>query len=224
MSDEKNANKSDAFGGIELLLESPPAVDSPMSVFGAGSLGDDAVLLTVAKLSLAESFMRQLIRDQGFADFAREILLSIMKVVRCEAGSLLEVNHAKNELFFRSVVGSSSDRVSGFVIPMGHGVVGHVAESRVALVVATVSENKMHLKAIQDAVGFEARNLVAVPVVIRGRIFGVIELLNRVGETNFTTSDLELLNYACEMASKAIEARLMIAWTRKSRQRGGQAA
>ena len=52
--------------------------------------------------------------------------------------------------------------------------------------VSDVAENKMHLKAIQDAVGFEARNLVAVPIVIRGRIFGVLELLNRIGEHDFT--------------------------------------
>ena len=51
----------------------------------------------------------------------------VPKVVKSEAGSLLEVDHEKNSLFFRAVVGASSDRVSNFVIPMGQGVVGHVA-------------------------------------------------------------------------------------------------
>jgi GAF domain-containing protein len=108
---------------------------------------------------------------------------------------------------------------------MGQGIVGHVAEARRPLVVSDVSENKMHLKAIQDAVGFTARNLVALPIVIRGRIYGVLELLNRIGENDYTPADVELLTYACEMAAKAIEARLMIAWSAKRRARGeGEAA
>jgi GAF domain-containing protein len=217
---------------LDMVLEAPPSAESPTSMLGKGLLsegeghifGDDAVVLTAAKFSLVESFLRQVTRDQSFAEFVRELLLSVMKVVKSEAGSMLEVDHKKNSLFFRAVVGASSDRVSNFVIPMGQGVVGHVAESRRPLVVSDVAENKLHLKAIQDAVGFEARNLVAVPIVIRGRIFGVLELLNRIGEKDYTSADVELLNYACEMAARAIEARLMIAWAQKTPKRQGEVA
>ena len=228
MTDNRNDKKKGAEAPISLdvvdmVLEAPPSAESPMASLrsnglslGEGQLfGDDAVAITAAKFSLVESFLRHLTRDQSYQDFVRELLLSIMKVIKCEAGSMLEVDHKKNLLFFRAVVGASSDRVSNFVIPMGQGVVGHVAESRRALVVSDVAENKLHLKAIQDAVGFEARNLVAVPIVIRGRIYGVLELLNRIGEHDFTPTDVELLNYACEMASKTIEARLMISWPGK---------
>jgi GAF domain-containing protein len=218
--------------GIELVLESPPGPETPtagMSSGGfaaAGSIfGDDTVALTAAKLALVESFMRQLPRDQSFGDFVREVLLTMMKVVKSEAGSLLEVDHKGKVLFFRAVVGASSDRVSSFVIPMGQGIVGHVADSRRPLVVSNVAENELHLKAIQDAVGFETRNLVAVPIIIRGRIFGVLELLNRIGEPDYTGADVELLNYACEMAAKAIEMRLMIAWAAQlANKQGGKAA
>jgi GAF domain-containing protein len=234
MDDKKDDPSAQAPLNIEMVLESPPAAESPTSILGSGGLnlsddshifGDDAAVITAAKFALVESFLRQLTRDQAFSDFVRELLLSIMKVVKSEAGSLLEVDHKKNSLFFRAVVGASSDRVSNFVIPMGQGVVGHVAESRRALVVSDVAENKLHLKTIQDAVGFEARNLVAVPIVIRGRIFGVLELLNRIGERDYTSGDVELLSYACEMAAKAIEARLMIAWAAKrAAKNAGEAA
>ena len=189
-----------------MVLEAPPAAESPTAGLNTGRcmglFEDDTVALTAAKFALVECFLRQVTRDQNFNDFVREILMVIMKVVKSEAGSMLEVDHEKNALFFRSVVGPSSDRVSNFVIPMGQGVVGHVAESRRPLVVSNVAENKMHLKAIQDAIGFEARNLVAVPILIRGRIFGVLELLNRIGEPDYTSADVEILNYACEMAAQ----------------------
>ena len=132
------------------------------------------------------------------------LLVAIMAVVKSEAGSILEVDPKKNSLFFRAVVGQSSDEVVQFEIPMGQGVVGHVAESKQPLVVSKASENPITNKAIQNAVAFQAKNLIAVPILIRGRTFGVIELLNRVGEESFLNSDLELLNYIAEMAAKTV--------------------
>jgi GAF domain-containing protein len=231
MTDGKNSDDESPIS-LDLVLEAPPSAESPMASLGSvganvGLFDDDTVAITAAKFALVESFLKQVTRDQGFGDFIREILLTTMKVVKSEAGSVLEVDHKKNSLFFRAVVGTSSDRVSSFVIPMGQGIVGHVAESRRGILVSNVGENKLHLKAIQDAVGFETRNMAAIPIVIRGRIYGVLELLNRIGEPDYTNSDLELLNYACEMAAKAIEARLMIAWgaqRRSSAAGNGEAA
>jgi GAF domain-containing protein len=225
MTDEDKNKSDEASLSLDMVLEpSPTAGAEPASALSAsmpGLFGEDTTVITnAAKIVLLESFLKQTTRDQGYEDFLREVLLTTMKVVTSEAGSLLEVDHERNSLFFRSVVGSSSDRVLGFVIPMGQGIVGHVAESRRPLVVANVAENKMHLRTIQDAVGFAARNLVAVPIVIRGRIYGVLELLNRVGEPDYTAADVELLSYACDMLAKAIEARLMIAWSSKSRLQG----
>ena len=77
-----------------------------------------------------------------------------------------------------------------------------------------VGESAIHLKSIQEAVGFEARNMMAVPIVVRGQTFAVLELLNRVGGEDFTTADLELLDYFCGMAAKVIGARLMISWAK----------
>ncbi len=218
MSDEDKKDGDLPPLSIKMVLEAPPAPESPMAGLRSSSIvglfGDDSIAMTAAKLSVNEAILNLLTKDYAFSDFVRELLLTIMKVVKCEAGSILEVDHAKGVLFFRAVAGQSSDRVASFVIPIGQGIVGHVAESRLPLVVSNVSENKLHLKAIQDAVGFEAHNLVALPIVVRGKVFGVLELLNRIGESDFLPTDIELLTYLCEMSAKAVEIRMMIAWTR----------
>ena len=151
----------------------------------------------------------------GFHDFMREILLTIMKAVKCEAGSILEINHKEKTIFFRAAVGHSSDQVIRFVIPLGKGIVGYVAESKQHLVVSDAEGNEQHLKTIANAVGFNVRNIIALPIIIRGRVFAVLELLNRIGEKNFTEPDIELLRSLCETAARAIEIRLMIAWSQK---------
>ena len=198
-NDNSDDQSEDSLPAIP-LLEAPPEPESPIAGMNTLVMGalfeDDSLAVTASKLAIAESYLKLLTRDFKFQDFMRELLLATMRVVKSEAGSVLEVDHTKNSLFFRAVVGQSSDRVSSFVIPMGQGIVGYVAESRQALVVANVSENKLHLKAIQDAIGFETRNLVAVPIVVRGKIYGVLELLNRIGEVDYTPADVELLKYA----------------------------
>jgi signal transduction protein with GAF and PtsI domain len=203
------------------VLEAPPQTEAPSAGMGGviGLFADESMAVIASKFSLVEAFLRSVTRDQPYSDFSREILMATMKVVKCEAGSLLEVDHRQNTIFFRAVVGTRSDRVAKFTVPMGQGIVGHVAESRRPLLVSNVGENQLHLKAIAKAVGFETRNLVAVPILVRGKIHSVLELLNRVGEPEFTQADADLLAYACEMAGKAIEARLMIAWGAAKRQK-----
>ncbi len=181
---------------------------------------EDALTLVAGKLSGLEKFLASATKNSTFTEFSKEILSAVMDVVKCEAGSFLEIDHQNQNLFFRAVVGTSADRVVNFVIPLGQGIAGHVAESRTPFVVDDASENKIHLKTVANAVGFETRNLVAVTVLVRGRIFGVIELLNRVGERSFLPSDIELLTYLADIASRFIEIRLMIGWVRAQQTRG----
>jgi signal transduction protein with GAF and PtsI domain len=213
MNDEQS--KSDSPSLLDLVLEAPPTAESPaagISISGTGFFEEAALAALAGKFSAVEAFLKSLTKDQTFDDFIREMLLTIMKTVKSEAGSVLELDHQREVMVFRSVVGTSSDRVVNFEIPMGQGIVGHVVESRRPLNVSNVAENQVHLKAIAEAVGFETRNLLAMPIIVRGRIYGVLELLNRIGEPDYSAADVELLTYICEMAAKAIEVRLMLAW------------
>jgi putative methionine-R-sulfoxide reductase with GAF domain len=164
------------------------------------------------KFLILDGLVRLLTSDIRFGDFVTEALLLVLKVVQCEAGSVLEVDHKTETLFFRAVVGQRSERLTNFTLPMGQGIVGHVAESKQPLVVEDIQDNKIHLKAVARTVGFDVHNLVAVPIVIRGKTFGVLELLNRMGGEKFSPEDQEKLNYFCEMFAKVVEIRLMVAW------------
>jgi len=194
------------------LLEPPLPSESPSS--GVGSLfGSEDMAITASKLSIAEGMLHLVTQDYSFHDFTRELLLSIIRVIKVEAGTIFELDYTTNHLFFRAVSGQVSDTVTKFTIPIGQGIVGHVAESRQPMVVDNVAENAKHIRAISAAVGYEARNIVAVPIVVRGRVYGVLELLNKIGEGGFGPSEVELLQYVCSLAAKAIEVRLMIGWT-----------
>ena len=65
-------------------------------------------------------------------------------------------------------------------------------------------------------------HLIALPIVIRGKVFGVLELLNRIGEETYSDTDIDLLTALCNMAARAIEIRLMIAWRKGSKESAGE--
>ena len=198
----------------EIELEAPPVADMTPGA-GADLFSAESLSMIYAKLYIAEAFLRLAAKDCKFIDFTRDVLLTAMRVVKSEAGSLFELDQKTNSLFFRAAAGASSDKIASFTVPMGQGIVGHVAESRQPLVVSDAKENKVHLKKIDEAVGFETRNLVAIPLIVRGQLYGVLELLNRVGDGTYTKQDVELLTYCAEMAAKAFEVRFMIAWALK---------
>ncbi len=209
---------TESLSSLPSLIEAPHTGDLS-SDFAMNTLFSKEELNTaMARSAALESLLTLAVSDCNFNDYVLEILMTIMKIVKCEAGSILEVNHQEQNLFFRSVVGSKSDRVVNFMIPLGQGIVGHVAQERLPMVVDNASDSDKHLRAIAEAVGFEARNLVAIPIVVRGKIYGVLELLNRLGEATFSPADVELLSYLCTMAAKAIEIRMMIAWSRQKQE------
>jgi len=87
-----------------------------------------------------------------------------------------------------------------------------VQESRQLAHVSDCSKDERFLRTIGNVVGFQTRNLIAAPIIIRNKVFGVVEVINRIGEPAFTTEDIEIVRYLCGAASKFIEARLVMNW------------
>lgn len=219
------SEEQDNAGLASIVLEEAPS-GAEISISRDPLFGGDSFAFVTAKNVGLESLFRLLTKSLKFNDFMREILLTLMKVVKSEAGSILEVDHKNKQMIFRAVVGQSSDSITQFTVPLGQGIAGYVAESLQPLIVSELKDNRMHLKAIEKAVGFETRNLIALPIVIRGKIYGVVELLNRVGDDTYSPGDVELLTYLCDAAAKAIEVRLMLAYAQQAQtiQKKGEAA
>jgi sigma-B regulation protein RsbU (phosphoserine phosphatase) len=69
-----------------------------------------------------------------------------------------------------------------FVVPVGQGIVGMAAEKRHPIVVADVTENPHYIR-----VNPEARSELAVPLIVKNRVIGVIDLQS--AQTDYFTAD-----------------------------------
>ncbi|MBI3556124.1 MAG: GAF domain-containing protein [Deltaproteobacteria bacterium] len=175
-------------------------------------IDNDSLFCINRKFAAVEALFRLITRDSlTFGQLISEILRIGMEQVKSEAGSFLEIDYQNGCLFFRAAAGRSSEGLLNFTVPLGQGIAGFVCENQQPMALSSIDDSSVYLSTISNAVGFEAKNMVAYPVVIRGVTFGCLELLNRLGEPQYTDADKEVLVTLCDYAAKVIENRLMLA-------------
>ncbi|MDH4137890.1 MAG: GAF domain-containing protein, partial [Anaerolineae bacterium] len=137
-----------------------------------------------------------------------EVLTLIMErinaVLRVEAGSLLLIDDEAGELVFEIALGEKAEGVKPFRLPIGQGIAGHVAQSGEPLMISDAQKDRRHYKAVDVITDFLTTSMLCVPMIFKGKIIGVIEIMNKL-EGDFTESDLTLLNSIATYAAIAIE-------------------
>ena len=91
------------------------------------------------------------------------------------------------------------------------GVHVHVFNARVeletgkSLIIEDVSKDSRFSSRVDKHTRFETRSIIGIPLKTDGKIFGVIELVNRITQDPFTQKDLDLLSAIGEFAAIALE-------------------
>ena len=137
-----------------------------------------------------------------------EVLDNAMKYVEelmdAEASSIFEVDHERDELFFRLARGKGGSRAREIRLSMGEGIAGWVAREGKPLLVADVYEDKRFSPRMDKYSGFKTRSIIGVPIKHKGRLIGVLEVLNKRGGP-FEEEDLELLTVVGNQIGIAME-------------------
>src|SRR6185437_4609792 len=102
---------------------------------------------------------------------------SAKEVFNSEACSILLVDEETGELVFEVAVGEKSEDVTRHRIPAGQGIAGRVAQTGEPLLIRSVKDHPAFYTGIDQAVGFETRNLLALPLKVRDRVIGVVEII-----------------------------------------------
>ncbi|HEX7125129.1 MAG TPA: sensor domain-containing diguanylate cyclase [Thermodesulfobacteriota bacterium] len=108
----------------------------------------------------------------------RLIMTKISEHLRPENWSLLLVDDEGRELSFVIAVGPGSEGLKGITLKVGEGVAGWVAANGEPLVIPDVSLDPRFSKRVDSLSGFRTESIICVPLKARGRVLGVIELIN----------------------------------------------
>lgn len=170
---------------------------------------DESASVINRKYLVADALFQLLNSDCSFGEMISMILKFAMEQISSDAGSFFEVDYNNQCYFFRAVSGKSSQSLLKVSIPFGSGIVGRVCDTQKGEVMSKMQNAQIHLKSVGSMVGFHATDVMACPVVIRGKTFGCLELLNPRGKNTFSESDYEVLSYIVQLASIVIENRLV---------------
>ncbi len=133
--------------------------------------------------------------------------------------SILLVDSAKNELVFARVVGRAAESLKGTRIAMGQGIAGWVAQRGASAIVENPAEDPRWSDRLDLVTGFRTESIIAVPLRSGDKIFGVIELLNRLNGEPFSAYDMRVLSTIADFAAIAVEKAYYLAEARRISER-----
>lgn len=129
------------------------------------------------------------------------ILESAMRLVHCESSSLLL---AKEDGSLRFVVALGPKGAEAQNIPVAkNSIAGWVSENNKSLIINNVASDPRFSTTVQKKTGYVSRNMIAIPMRVKGKCVGVIELINKAEQAVFNNDDLAVLESLADQAAIA---------------------
>jgi sigma-B regulation protein RsbU (phosphoserine phosphatase) len=142
----------------------------------------------------------------------RRVAELVRKVIDYEIFGILLLNEKTQELYFRFQVGYAREIAERMRIKVGEGVTGIAAQRREAVLVDDVSTDPRYISVVPNV-----RSELAVPLIIKNRLIGVIDI-ESPQPNHFTEEHKRLLTLIASRMAVGIEnARLYTRTTRQAR-------
>ena len=133
-----------------------------------------------------------------------QLLINIsVKGLRVEIGTILLFDESGEHLVVRASSGLPADFDPALPVAPGESVSGYVAGNGQPLLIRHV-DGTHGIKPL-SRFGFTRRSVLCVPIKMKDRVLGTIELTNRRGGESFSIDDLEMLQSIANQAAVAIE-------------------
>lgn len=141
------------------------------------------------------------------------IMVESQMIANAEACSLLLFDEAKEELYFSVALGDSNQRnrrLKEVRLRLDQGIAGESARLRKTINVADATNDSRLHREVDETTGFNTRSLLAVPMVDKEHLVGVLEVVNKIGERGFSTFDERIMEmFASLGASVIVQAKLI---------------
>jgi putative methionine-R-sulfoxide reductase with GAF domain len=150
------------------------------------------------------SAVASLSRSMAAASSPRDALVRLMITIRdlfgIEAGTLYRLDRAASQLIFEVVIGPHQETLYQQRLPIDRGLAGWVVRNSEPLLIPDVRRDPRFEGMFDNQSGFQTRSILCVPLIVRGEVCGVIQLINKLsGE--FNERDLQLLRILAALGS-----------------------
>ncbi len=203
---------------LPFVAAAPTPVPSPPSdlggvtdlelTFGDGVAFDRTPVEPSADERLATAF--ESLQDLFFLTTPLEGLEFVLRLledlVPTEAASACLYDINTDDLRFVVLTGPGADERRGEAVPRLAGLIGSAAQANGdALVVRDVANDPRFDPGIDGRVGLEASNMALAAVMHGGRLFGLLQIINRTGTRELSATDANILAYVAEKLGEFLQ-------------------
>lgn len=133
-----------------------------------------------------------------------KIIRAALTVIDAADGSVSLVDEETDELVFVAVQGELSRTLPGHRMPKDTGIAGWVVSHSQPEILNDVRLDPRFSPSVDERFQFKTYSMLAVPMIWRGIVLGVIEVLNKFSGREFSQTDIELLTTLSYIAAAAI--------------------
>ena len=128
---------------------------------------------------------RSLTSSLNLSDILENIMTKVGELLKPRNWSLLLVDTDRTHLTFEIAVGDGAEFLKGYRLKIGEGIAGWVAQSGESVLIEDVRKDPRFCERFDQISQFNTKSVVCVPLQSRGKILGVIELINRIEQDNY---------------------------------------
>jgi diguanylate cyclase (GGDEF)-like protein len=164
-----------------------------------------AMKRTVEQLAAFNEMAKALTSTLELKEVLRLVMQKVSDLLHPRNWSLILQDERTGKLYFEVAVGEGAEALKSLQILPGEGIAGTVFSTATARIVDDVGGDPSFSPRFDQASAFRTRSILAVPLIARGRVLGIIELVNGPKDPPFTQDDLTTLTTIADYAAIAIE-------------------
>jgi signal transduction histidine kinase len=149
--------------------------------------------------------VRGLTTAPDLESFLQTVINESTEMTNSELSSILEYDETADELRFLAAHWFQRDVLRPVGVPLEGSAAGWVYRRGQPLIIQDVKVDQRHFKVVDRVTKHETYSLVAVPLIVRGEVVGVLEALNKKDHAHYTEEDLTILETLAALAAQAIQ-------------------
>lgn len=131
------------------------------------------------------------------------IVLAAQELAQAEACSILLLDRKSGQLRFEAATDLSS--VRSIIVPLEGSIAGWVVQTGKPLAVPDAPKDPRFYRLADERTGIKTHSILAVPLIARDNVIGVLEAINKKGGGHFSAEDLDLLGALGNQAAVAVQ-------------------
>lgn len=148
--------------------------------------------------------VRGLTTAPDLESFLQSIISEATELTNSELASILEYDETAEELRFLAMQWFQRDVLRPMGVPLNESAAGWVYRKGQPLIIQDVKVDQRHFKVIDRVTNHVTHSLAAVPLMVRGEVVGVLEVLNKKDDAHYTEEDLTILATLGALAAQAM--------------------